>query len=498
MFQKFKMTGYHFAVYLIFLASPLLSQNSETDYIVQAKQAIFMLDTVMANQLLQEELKQNPENGFVYYYQNYLHFLQALLWGGKDEYIAYSECAESRLNSLRKLDHKNPDYLYFLSAVHLQSSLLDFFNGESWHGAKNFYLAHRYIQENNSIYPEYHANQKIFGIIELLLSSIPSDKEWLFDLLGMKGDRDAGIEKLQKYVNNCSAEDRPEAILIFALASNYFAEDHLLTFKKISKRINSPSASPLYQYVYALTAFNAGQQHEALSMLKKHETDQDICRIPFADLLFAEILLSGLDEQANLYYNRFICDYRGMNLKKMAYHKLSWHYFLVGDDLRYHEERSLAQTEGNTILEQDRQALAEALDTSGLNPGLLRARLMYDGTHYSEALEIMQSITDGDLVTVKDQVEYPYRLARIYDVLGDISLAKKNYRVALDKGAAFPYYFAPYSALQLARIYEKEGDLNSAGKYYSKCLDLNRHQYTGSIDAEARSGIKRVKGQLNR
>ncbi|MBL7111427.1 MAG: hypothetical protein ISS19_05760 [Bacteroidales bacterium] len=491
------MAGYLLVVNLIILPSTLLSQNSETDYILQAKQAIFSLDTGMASQMLQTELKHNPDNGFVYYYQNYLHFLQTLLSGGMQEYTEYSEYAENRLKSLKILDDKNPEYLYFLSAVYLQTSLLDFFNGESWHGAKNFYMAHRHIHENNLIYPEYPANQKILGIIELLLSSIPSDKEWLFDILGMKGDRDAGIEKLQEYSDNCNPEDRPEALLIFTLASNHFAADPSLAFSEISETVSSSSASPLYQYVYALSANNAGKQDEAFNMLSSRETDRNIYQIPFADLLLAEILISRLDEQASVYYDRFISEYRGTNLKKMAYHKLSWHYFLNGDDRLYQEKKSLAQTDGNTFLEQDKQALAEAMDTFRLNHVLLRARLFYDGAHFSEALEVLLKISDADLVTVKDQIEYAYRLARVYHALEDISPAKKNYMVALDKGAAFPFYFAPYSALKLAEIYESERDFIHAGKYYLTCLDLNRHQYTRSIGSEARAGIKRVRDYSN-
>jgi len=495
LFHQVKMAGYQLLVSLIILPSTLLSQDSESDYILQAKQALFRLDSANAAKLLEREIKQHPENGYAYYYQNCQDFIYNLLDGS--DYIRYREETAERVNALKSLDDNNPEYLYFLSAVYLQSSLLDFLNKETWQGSKNFYLAHRYIKENNAIYPGYPDNQKILGIMELILSLIPSDKDWLFNVLGMKGDREAGTMQLLEYMNNCEQHDQLEAVLIFGMASNHFASDPALAFRELSKNNYDDSESPLYQYVYAFAARKAGNQDDALDILARLDSGNDYSRNPFADLLSAEIKLSRLDKEAGMYYEKFIREYRGGNFRKMAYHKLSWHYFLQGDDSLYEAARDRAQKVGWQYLEQDKQAMSEAMDTFDLNYKLLRARVVYDGGQNHEALAGLLEVSDNDMVTLKDQVEYPYRLARLYHSLEDTARAKKNYLIAMERGAAFPFYFAPYSALQLAGIYESEGAFSEAEKYYSTCLDLNRHQYTGSIGSEARAGIKRVRDYSN-
>jgi len=485
------MTGYLFLVSLIILPSTLFSQDSESEYILQGKQALFRLDFGNAAQLLEQELKQHPENGYAYYYLNCLDFIYNLLDGS--DYRGYKEAAEERINTLKSLDDNNPEYLYLLSAVYLQSSLLDFLNRETWKGLKNFYLAHRYIKENETIYPDYPDNSKILGIMELMLSLLPSDKDWLFNALGMYGDREAGITQLLEHMNNCSQHDQVEALLIFGMASFHFASDPALAYREISKKKPDSSEGPFYQYIYALAARKAGKPDDALDILAVPDPGNGYSQNPFADLLVAEIKLSGLDQDAGTYYEKFIRKYRGANFRKMAYHKLSWHYFLQGDVKLYEAARDSVQKTGWQHLEQDKQAMSEALDTFQLNRNLLKARVAFDGGLYQDALNVLLEVTDNDLVTSKDQVEYPYRLARVYHALEDIARAEKYYLAAIEKGASFPYYFAPYSALQLAGIYESEGDLAEAEKYYSTCLDLNRHQYTGSIGSEARAGIKRVR-----
>jgi hypothetical protein len=486
------MTGCLLVACLIILPSLLLSQNSEAGPVLQAKKALFLLDLSRAERLLEPQLMRNPGYGYALYYRNYLDFIHNLLGGPGSEYRRYRADASERIEALKRLDNKNPEYLYFLSAVYLQSSLLDFLERETWHGAKNLYLAHRHIRENNAIYPEYPDNQKILGIMELLLSSVPSNKEWLFKVFRMTGDRETGLMRLQWYVNHCDRDDRFEAILIFGMASIYFSSDPVQAFRELSKAHYDGLEGPLYQYVYALAAHKAGKQDEALLMLTRQNPGHDYSCNPFADLLMADILLTRLEAEAGIYYKKFIEQYRGGNFRRMAYHKLSWHYFLQGDDSLYAVNRERAQKLGWDYLEQDKQARSESLDTFDLNHTLLKARVLYDGDRYHDALKILLEMPDSGQSTLKDRIEYPYRLARVYHALEDITRAREYYEVALEKGNDFPFYFASYSALQLAGIYEHGGNYQRAEFYYLYCLDLNLHQYTRSIGSAARDGLKRV------
>ena len=491
------MTGYLLMVSLMIWPSLLLSQHCESDYILEAKQAIFTLDTATAGSCLELELSANPANGYGYYYQNYLHFIKGLLFGGKAEYERYLHFTANRLNSLRELNGNNPEYLFFLSSVNLQTSLLAFFNGDYWYGAKTFYIAHREIRQNQSIYPDYPGNRKIIGIMEVLLSSIPENREWLFDLLGMKGDRTGGLEKLKWYYADSDPRNRTESLLIYALASVYYEEDPTRAFHELSVNQDIYLASPIFKYVYALSARVAGQPDEARKMLERVDTHKDGCRIPFTDLLLGEILLSDPGGGAIPYLKRFADKYEGTNLKKAAWIRMSWYYYLEGEEGMYRYYRQLALTKGSSLLDQDKQAMSEAADTSEPNRLLLKARLLYDGNRYHESLNLLLGMEQDDLVSDMDRVEYPYRLARVYHAMGNVPEAKKYYRLVLDRGKSCPWYMVPYSALQLAELYENDGDYAAAERYYTTCLEWKKYPYSGSIGSRAREGLKRVADHLN-
>ena len=143
-------------------------------------------------------------------------------------------------------------------------------------------------------------------------------------------------------------------------------------------------------------------------------------------------------------------------------------------------------------LDEDKEALSEA--QSGIIPhaDLLRVRLLYDGGYYAEALRMMAGMPRSDLRTYKDQVEYVYRLARLFQAQGKTDEAIIQYRRVLELGRNKSWYFAANSALLLGEIMEQRKDFSTSADYFKACLSMRHHEYQNSIDQKAKAGLRRV------
>lgn len=99
--------------------------------------------------------------------------------------------------------------------------------------------------------------------------------------------------------------------------------------------------------------------------------------------------------------------------------------------------------------DEDKAAQKEANQNYVPNANLLKARLLCDGAYYAKALEIINTIQPNKLTRSRDQVEYYYRKARIFDEQNNDTEAIKFYQQTIEKGAAYDYYFAANAALKL-------------------------------------------------
>ena len=131
--------------------------------------------------------------------------------------------------------------------------------------------------------------------------------------------------------------------------------------------------------------------------------------------------------------------------------------------------------------------MKDAEDIYFSSPVLLKARLLYDGGYYENALN--QIIAFEQI----DNVEYWYRLARVKS-----KLEYKNneiiahYQKSYDLGKESTAYYAPMSALQIALIYEKQNELDKAAIYFEKCLLISDFDYERGIHKKAKSGLGRI------
>jgi TolA-binding protein len=100
---------------------------------------------------------------------------------------------------------------------------------------------------------------------------------------------------------------------------------------------------------------------------------------------------------------------------------------------------------------------------------------------------------EKDLPSLRDQVEYYYRRARIEHKTEQLAAAKLFYRQTIDMAGDESWYFAPNACLQLGYILEAENNKTEARSFFKKALTYKKHEYKNSIDSKAKSAIARLR-----
>jgi tetratricopeptide (TPR) repeat protein len=175
--------------------------------------------------------------------------------------------------------------------------------------------------------------------------------------------------------------------------------------------------------------------------------------------------------------------------------KLSWHYYLQGDDVKANACRLKILQSGGTDAEADKQAQKEATTQDWPNKLLLQARLLNDGGYYRQALALLHGKSTNNFSLPEEKLEFAYRAGRLYDDMGNDSLALVFYKQAIELGEHRKEYFAARAALQTGFIFEQRGDKATAIQWFQRCLNMKDHDFKNSLDQRAKAGIARCKNE---
>jgi tetratricopeptide (TPR) repeat protein len=198
-----------------------------------------------------------------------------------------------------------------------------------------------------------------------------------------------------------------------------------------------------------------------------------------------------LDKESIVYMDRFLLSFRGKFYVKDALQKISWIYYLQHEPEKAEVARARILVSGNTETDADKQALKEAESGRWPNEALLKARLLDDGGYYAQALQVLAGKQISSFSDIQDQLEYNYRIGRIYDALGRKTEAMAAYREAMFLGEYRHEYYGARAALQMGYIYESRGDKKNALIYFKKVLAMKSHDYKNALDQKAKAGIER-------
>jgi tetratricopeptide (TPR) repeat protein len=247
----------------------------------------------------------------------------------------------------------------------------------------------------------------------------------------------------------------------------------------------------LHTYLAVNLGINNQQSDYAKRILLERNTSPDYLSTSAWDLEMGYIAITHLDPDAGKYFEKFINSFKGKFYLKDALQKLSWHHYLQGNQTQADYYRKLTITKGSTLTDADQQALKQARTDKWPDKTLLQARLLNDGGYHTEALRILNGKRISDFKHAEDQLEFAYRVGRIYDDVGRDDEAIGFYKQAIALGESRKEHYAARAALQIGYIFEKNGNKPAAIKWFEKCLKMKEHDFKNSIDQRAKAGIER-------
>lgn len=484
---------------LIFCIAVSLKANYDfTDNCKNANYYLFRLEFQRAKEYLSLEKQKNPGNSYLYFLENYIDFFEVLFDGSKQRFEKYKPAAEARLNKIKADDKNSPYYLMLQSEIYLQNTMLYGMFSEFVNAGIDFYKSYTYTEDNIKKYPTFIFNKKDKALHELIMSVIPDEYKNLFAFIGFKGTAEKGLQYLDEFYEYAKKvkDFEIEAALFKYFALSQFEKDLNVAIQFLTSQKYQEGDNIILNLAYLYTLKEDNKTDEALNYFEQKKIDPAKVAFPHFYYIMGSIKLTRLDDDSNIYFEKFLNTYKGEHFVKHTYRKLAWYYFLHDNQQKYRECIQNIKKKGATTIEYDKQALYEMTDSTKLNKNLIRAKLLYDGGYFLKAKdELIKNADAFKKASLNDQVEFFMRLGLIYKELGQIDKAQKNFNYALQYGAKLPYCFAPLSALELGLIYEDQKNYKEAEQYYNKCIDINLRQYYLSIDRKARSGLKRVKGK---
>ncbi|MCC6251827.1 MAG: hypothetical protein IT238_05140 [Bacteroidia bacterium] len=447
---------------------------------------------------IEAEKKANPANNLIMVVENYKICMEILLNENKELLNNYAKTKDKIIKTLESENEKNPYYLYALGEINMQWGFACIKTGEYLSGVLAINKAYKLFTRNAEKYPNFIPQLKSLGLLHSLIGIVPDEYKWAVSILGFKGSLIEGTNELNQYYSVALKDTlykcfQTEATLIYSIIQINFNPDKN-NLNKILQQINSQNQlNPILSFAYADICMHNGNIDEAIYHLQNNTySETQYLKFHYLNYILGSAKLYRLDNDANVYLEKYIKQFKGQSFLKSACLKLAYFYLVQNNTEKYFYWLKQIDKYGNEMTDEDKEAQKQVNNTALPNIYLLKSRLLFDGGFYHQSHKSLIQLKKEDLMTTRDRLEFIYRLGRIEHKLDNNKKAIYYYKIVLKNGSSYSYYYAANAALNLGNIYEELHDKPKAKYYFEECLKLRNHEYQRSIDQKAKAGLKRL------
>lgn len=465
----------------------------------QAYREIVQLKLNSGQVLINKAKQQNPDNLIPLVLESYIDFFTLFFNEDPNEFKIRLPKFDERIKALKEGSTASPFYNFCLGAVYLHKVAVNIKQDNKTRAGLDFQIAYKYIKQNKKAFPTFVPNQLLFGGLQTVAGTIPKGYQWIAGLFGIKGNIHDGMATISAFINSNDPWAKlmfNEAAFMYCYLKFYIENDKDGALQFIQQRKLDIVNNHLFTYMAANLSINHKHIPAAASIIQNRNKSADYLNTAVWDFQMGFIHLYQLNTQQSIqYFNAYLAKFKGSFYVKDVYQKLSWCYYLQGNQIAANEARKNCIKQGASITDADKQALKDAKKNTWPNVILLKARILNDGGFNNQANEMLQGKSVSSFANIAEQLEFTYRVGRINDDLGNDEAAIAFYLKAIAIGQARTEYYAARAALQIGMIYEVKGNKKVAIDYYEQCLEMDNHDYKNSLDQRAKSGIARCKGE---
>lgn len=470
-------------------------QYSWNEKVQKIYESIGSLRIPEARKVIERELSSHTNNLFYSVLESGADMYQSFFNENLTEYNIFYPRFEQRIDLIKSGPKNTPFYLYSLGLMHFHKAILAIKFDKNIEAVLDFRKAYVLFKENKELYPKFSPNNLYFGMLTTIIGAVPTNYQWMLNIFGFKGSITKGNELVLGYINSKDEYSRVamnEALLIYPYLVMNFEGNSKKAFDFIEHANFDFKKNHIHAYMATNLYLNHQQPQKALDIATNIEQGDAYLAISYWNYELGHIYFNEMKlDNAEKEFTQFINSFKGQFYVKDAYEKLSLIAYLKNDIKKANEYKVAVLKQGNLITEADKLAYQNAKLNSWPNLFLLKSRILSDGGFQLQALKVLADKTSLDFTTEDDKAEFSYRLARIYDLLGEKEQALKFYKSTIAKGKNLKQYFAARSALQIGFIYEEMKDYATAIAFYKNCMEMKNTAFKNSLDQKAKSGILR-------
>lgn len=462
----------------------------------EAHRLTLQLELNAANQLLKQAIASDIDNAALTYFQCQSHFVRAFISEEQTDFLTLQKSTGICLELLEDLPESNPWKGQARSELLLRLALVKLKRQEFVSAGYNIRKAFLQIMEVRKKHPGFAPAKRTAGMLHMAMGSVPENYKWLANLAGMYGSIGQGANEMDEAIADMKKNTEfgfllDETLLMRAFCTSHFEKNEQRALELMAKYANNPTG--LFLFFQANTLVKAERFRDALALLSSYRPSTTSYPLHYVAFQKGLLQLGAMQtKEASKSFATYVNNYKGHSFVKASLHKLAWISLLQGDSAGYKQNMARVLTRGTSFTDEDQQAQRQAESGEVPNVYLLECRLLFDGGNYDEALQKLSAIPTTRVSSLRDQLEFTYRMARICEKKKMTERAIRYYNSTYTNGKNHTWYFAANSALLTGNMYEQSGDKTKALEWYKKCLALRSHEYQNSIDQKAESGKNRV------
>jgi tetratricopeptide (TPR) repeat protein len=438
-----------------------------------------------------------PDNLMVHFVENYTDCLKIFLDENEAQLHRLESNKDKRLALLKNGDPKSPYRLYTQAQIRLMWAISRLKFNEYVTALREVSAAFSDLEENQRLFPSFMPNKQALGVLHAVAGNIPDNYKSLVKLIsGLNGTTAQGQAELEEVIQYAQKSDyafEQEVLIMYSLTMLYLTGQPHFIWKTINNGRLKVRENPLACFALASIAMKTGHNDKAIEVLQHRPTGNQYypCWILEYHLGLAKLFRGDAD--APIHFQNYVDHFKGTNYIKETYQKLAWNSLLNNDLDSYKNFMLQCKSKGHTFMDGDKQANREAKSGILPDPTILRGRLFFDGGYYNKALTIFQSKKITDFQTAAFQLEYLYRVGRVYQMMNRPQEAVDAFFKTIQDGRNKPFYYACSSALQMGVIYEEGLQFAEARKYYQICLDITPPEFGDGLHLRAKTALNRLK-----
>lgn len=462
----------------------------------QIYKKIFELRLNEAQSLIARMKLREPDNLIAYHLENYVDFFTIYVSEDEEAYDRIKVNRDRRLDKVAEGDRNSPYYLYVQAEIRLHWALLKFRFEEYLSAFSDINRAHKLLLLNQERFPTFLGNKKDLGILHAAVGTVPDNYRWAVELLSsLEGTVEQGKEEVEEVLERARTEYFPfrqETQVLYAFLLLHLDGRPDEAWSALDDADLRPAETPLHAFVLANVAMRTGHNDDAIRWMEAAPRGTEFYPFPYLDYMLGVAKVRKLDTAGKRHLATFLRNTRGRHYIKEAYQKLAWAELIAGRPQGYRDYMELLLNRGTAAAGGDRNAEREA-ERGDMPPVvLLKARLLYDGGYYSQALAALRLEREDQFTRFEHRLEYIYRKGRILHGQKNYDEALEQYDRTIDLGRDNEAFFACNAALQAGLIEEKRGRNSKAISYFQTCLQLRPADYRTGLHQQAKAGISRL------